>query len=146
MKDLEKSRHAWGFLHFPAKLAGVMVLLLFTVGILFAGDNISASIVGNTINYSVTGVAPNADFGVGFKNLSTNQKEGESEHSDDNGQFSGSHTMGSGISPGTIFFVCLRDKDGNIIDFEHITKPMPKTKSAPWWAYTGIGTAIYFIF
>jgi hypothetical protein len=124
-----------------------MALFLCAAGMVLAGDNISASISGNTVNYSVTGVAPNSDFNMTFKNLSNNQEEDESEHSDDNGEFSGSHTMSSGISPGTIMFVCLKDKDGNILDCEHILKPFPKEKeSAPWWAYTGIGTAIYLIF
>ena len=56
-------------LHGPCIVGVALVLLLAAVGILYAGDHLSASINGKTVNYSVTGVEKNADFKIIIKNL-----------------------------------------------------------------------------
>lgn len=138
---------------------GIVLAVLFSLGGAFGAEPPGASarsLIGptghfgylyaslcgdNTVIYTVDHVDPNSDFTILIIDVKTGSEETEEEHSNENGHFEGSHTMKKAFAPGTDVFVGLI-QDDKVIDFVHLTVPM----KAPWWAYTGIGTAIYFLF
>jgi len=71
----------------------------------------------------------------------TGQGDQYDEHSTGNGKIEGSGTTGDHIGRGDHVTIVLKDKTGKEIARTTIRKG---TGSAPWWAYTGIGTVIYF--
>ena len=142
---------------FPAFATVLSLLLLFgtaygaeapgsSPGSLFGPSGhygyLYASLNGNSgVSYTIDNVDPNTDYTILIVDTNTGAEEVEHEHSDEHGHFSGSHTMKNAFASGTKVYVALIQKK-KVIDFVHLTVP----GHAPWWAYTGVGTAIYFLF
>lgn len=122
---------------------GVIALFFAGAAIALAAFVVSASIQGNTVNYSVFGAEPNSDYHVTITHDETGQSNSYDEHSNEDGEFSGSGTPGnSQIDPGDSITVNVYDEDNNQVGSTTITKDGGTT---PWWAYTGVGTIIWWI-
>ena len=104
---------------------------------------ITASIHGNTVNYSAFGASPNSDYEVVIEHDDSGQSNHYDEHSNDDGEFSGSGTPGNTpIDPGDSVTVTVYDDNGKPVGSIKVKK---EGDTAPWWAYTGVGTIIWWI-
>lgn len=121
--------------------AGAVFILLLCATVALAQFVLTAKIYGNTVNYSAFGADPDADYKVTITHDDTNQSNSYGEHSNEEGEFEGSGTPGnSPIEPGDSVTVSVYDAEGNQIASVTLYK-----KGAPWWAYTGIGTIVWWL-
>lgn len=103
---------------------GVLAVFFAGAAIALAAFVITGSIQGNTVNYSVFGATPNSDYNVTIEHDETSQSNTYDEHSNEDGEFSGSGTPGnSQIDPGDSITVSVYDDDNNMVASISVTAP-----------------------
>ena len=122
--------------------AVAMGLLLFSGAVLLAKVMVSGSFAGDTINYKVTGVTQNANFTVVLTHVETGSGDQYAEQSNGEGKIEGSGTTGDHVETGDHVTIQVLDENNKEIGSTTIQKGK---KNAPWWAYTGLGTAVYLL-
>lgn len=104
-------------------LGACLALALFLVPFALAA-NVSASISGDTVNYSATGLAPDSSHSVKIQDGTTGSSTTNHHTSTTEGtipQSTGS--TGGPIEPGTTVTVTVFDKHGNPVGSTSVTKP-----------------------
>ena len=127
----------------PSMAAAVTAVLFLGAGVAMADFVLTANINGNTVNYSAFGAEPNSDYNVVIQHERNGEANQYDEESDGDGEFSGSGTPGNAtIEPGDSVTVSAYDDNDNKVASVTVKK---EGETAPWWAYTGVGTLIWFI-
>lgn len=120
----------------------LMAGLLFLSGaVLLAKVVVTGNFAGDTINYKVTGVAPNANFHVALTHVETGVGDQYAEQSNGDGEIEGSGTTGDHIENGDHVKIEVLDENNNSVGSTIIQKGK---EHAPWWAYTIVGTLVYW--
>ncbi len=130
----------------PAAIGFAAVMLVITA-VALANFVISGSIDGNTVNYSVFGAIPNSDYTVTITHDDTQQSNSYAEQSNEDGEFDGSGCPGnSQINSGDTVTIGVYDENDKLVGSKTIRKgPETTDEGAPWWAYTGVGTIIWWV-
>jgi len=123
-----------------AMLVMMLVGAAVALGIVVVGGNIH----GNTVNYNAFGLERCSDYHVTLENDENGQSNTYNENSNDKGEISGSGTAGGEpLKPGSSVTITVYDEGDNPVGSTTITTGLEDT---PWWAYTGIGTIVWWIY
>ena len=134
-------------------LFSVLAAALLAVGFAGADVHITGGIEGDTVNFEISGLEAGHDYTVTVTHCTTHQANQYYLKSDDKGVLTGTGTPGeSTIKPGQ--WVTVKVQSGQppkTLAKRSIQKETPPAPSggeggAPWWAYTGVGTLIYWLF
>lgn len=133
-----KSRQGIRLRRLGAVIVGV---LLLSGAVLLAKIIVSGNFAGDTINYKVTGVASNANFTVVLTHVETGSGDQYAEQSNGEGKIEGSGTTGDHVENGDHVTIQVLDANNKEIASTTIQKGK---EHAPWWAYTVVGTLVYW--
>jgi len=128
--------------------AALFMIMLLCSSIVLADVVTGGTINGNTINFGAFGLTPDSYYHIKLTKVSGGQSNSYGVRANHFGEIKGSGTTGPDkLKPGDEVRIEVYDEGNNPIAGDFITKEMDKEEDgAPWYAYTGVGTIIYYLF